>query len=298
MHIFSLKNIVDLPEDFSNSKSFYSKQDLENALKKLSMLRVRLNQSKELFPELEAEIFSASQNLVKVLASEKPRSSKIHPSSIFYDCARAVFYGLLKFPTNKTVATSPSLQRTFDFGTWWHNHIQGKLIEYLKNYPNQTIGHFKVLSFKPEVKAVNEAAYISGRADGVIECVDLSKNKKVNILLEIKTINSFSFAKLSEPLESHIVQASIYAKILNCENLLFIYVNKDSSTFKEYFIPKNILDSHKVYSKNISTTEEKVATIINSVKENTLPERALDCESVKSKRACKCPYSKICFKEN
>jgi hypothetical protein len=298
MHLFSLKNIIDLPEDFAKSKSFYSKQDLENALKKLSMLRVKLSQSKELFPEIEAELFEASQNLQKVLASEKPRSSeKIHPSSIFYDCSRAVFYGIKNFATNPTVAVSSTLQRTFDYGTWWHNHIQSRFLSYLKNYPNQTIGHFKVVGFKPEVKAVDVRNFISGRADGVIECMDLSQNKKINILLEIKTINSFSFAKLSEPLEHHIVQANIYAEILGCEALFFIYVNKDSSTFKEFFIDKNILTLNKTYSKNISATKEKVATIINSVKENTLPERALDCESVKSKRACKCPYSKTCFKE-
>lgn len=201
-------------------------------------------------------------------ATTERRTDKVHPSSIATDCSRKVYYDLTKAPVTNIKVVPKQLQRIFDVGHFYHSYIQARLYE------------TKLLQAM-EVPVISEEYFISGKADGVL------KWHGQEVIVEIKTINSFGFGALKAPTESHYIQASIYAELLGVDYILFLYINKDTSGIKEYYVKKS--------EAFIEEAFDKIADIKYHMRKETPPER--ECDSINCAQAKTCPYKNHCFHE-
>lgn len=192
----------------------------------------------------------------------------LSPSKFYGDCSRKLYYELEGVPYSDPLAgrPSPKLQRIFDVGTWWHAYLQNIL--------------YKSGCLKASEVRVKSLRYRTvGSADGI---VTLSGK---DYLLEIKSINSNSFKRLVAPLQKHIEQATIYAHLLKLENIIFLYVDKDTCELLEFIV--------KVDKKVVETFADTVDSLL-SFKDGEVPERT--CDNVHEKRALDCKFCTHCFK--
>jgi len=202
--------------------------------------------------------------------ADKPRrKGVISPSSLRNECERKYYYYFTGAEETDEVVRDIDgrTQRIFDVGTWWHTYIQTALWK------------AGVLE-KSEVRVRNRKTKVYGSTDGKIHF------NKERMILEIKTMNSFTFAKGKHGvLDDHKYQATIYAKESDIHKICFIYLNKDTSEIKVHY--------HNVEEKTKKLIDNKINFIHNSVKNKKAPERV--CESRKDKRACECAFRKLCF---
>jgi hypothetical protein len=253
------KALLEAKESFSLRKIHSSVVELEQALNSEEPQDVKVSKVFSLFFKLQDLVYAPS----------KRAGAKIHPSSLMAACERAVYYELIKAPfEDSIVSVSPQLQRIFDVGTWWHTYIQNAL---------DKSGILK----EREAAVVDPNRKINGRADGILHL------EGEDVLLEIKTMNSFQFAKLYKPLEHHEYQASLYADILGIDKILYLYVNKDSCELKEFLIKKN--------NPLLLEANEKIYLILDAVANLEPPGRV--CSSKISKQALSCGYCNHCFTE-
>jgi hypothetical protein len=210
------------------------------------------------------EAFFALQR--EMYAPQHREEVKIHPSALANQCIRAAYYELSEVPASNKANISAGTQRIFDVGTWWHTYIQDLLA-----VAGVLIGR--------EVSVKSKKYRISGRADGIV------LEDGIKYLLEIKTMNSWSFGGLTAPNENHITQASLYADILGLDRILFIYINKDTSALKEFKIHKENSQLIRAY--------EKIDVILHYVNNERCPKR--DCEKKSDGKGC--PYQKHCFND-
>lgn len=227
------------------------------------------------FEQLVAELNNAGNNeerlgtvfkLYGFLSSEKKRLvNRIHPSSIRKECVRKVYYDLTGAESNSTSGHSAGLQRIFDVGTFWHIYVQHKL-------------HQSEIPFKSEVPVINEDLFINGSTDGVLSLEE-------DYLLEIKSMMSFQFSKLTTPVEDHVFQASLYATVLGIKNIVFLYINKDSGEFKEYIV--------KTSKPLVREAVQIISDVKKAVEEKTAPNRV--CLNEYTNVALACPYRDTCF---
>ena len=209
-------------------------------------------------------------------------NTKLHPSEISYSfCPRMAFFKLLGIPFDKGFidVVPDDLQKIFDFGTMVHLYIQYNLLKV--NF----IQDFEVPIKVPEYN-------LTGSADGVGE----------DFVLEIKTINPYSFNSLKSPTEAHLKQASIYAHFLKRKYILFLYIDKSSlkiKPFKEVYDRKyvktllNNLDALRMLKKQVYGLKKVIS--IKEIDYDSLPERI--CRSRLSETALSCPFANICFKK-
>ena len=197
--------------------------------------------------------------------------AKIHPSSLRNSCSRAVYYELSGVepsnPENRSI--DAKLQRIFDTGTWWHTYIQNLL-----DKSGILIGR--------EVSVVCKKRKINGKGDGIVKFPSTRKK----ILLEIKSINSFAFGRLGKPVEDHLYQGTIYADVLGLEEIIFLYINKDTCEFKEYRVP--------VSKELLEEANTKIRKILRGVKRKRPLPRI--CRKKTDKTALNCQYCNHCFK--
>lgn len=203
--------------------------------------------------------------------AERHRSTKtFHPSGLKNECERKIFYEFTEDEPSDFIPRKidGKTQRIFDIGTFFHTYIQSVLYK---------MG----ILLQSEVPVRSRSRKLDGRADGIIMW-----NKK-KYVLEIKTMNSFSYAKgkLSAT-DSHIYQASIYADILNIDMILFVYINKDTCEITIHEVPIN--------KKMVSLATEKMNLVLDSVKIGTAPKREC-CASKTDSMANVCPYRTLCF---
>ena len=203
-------------------------------------------------------------------------TANIHPSELLQACPRALFYRLTKVPTTNTKqGINAQLQRIFDNGTWFHRYVQSLLRK-------------SGLLESAEVGFHNTDLNLIGHTDGILKFVIDTGVKRM--ILEVKTINSFGFAniiKKGKPNDYHVYQASIYARELNIDAILFLYYNKDTSDMHEYVIHK------KDFIDFQNDAYEKIESINESVNNNELPKRM--CKSVTEEMAMSCQYCNHCF---
>lgn len=251
--------------------------DLEAApaFRRFSYRKIK-QRTAELYELLQGEVTEEAfwqkffQLYLEVYAPAPRAGRKIHPSTLRSDCTRRIVYELSGVRPTDRPHIEPKTQRTFDTGTFWHTYLQSKLLE---------SGRL----VRMEVPVVSEELMINGRADGLLEFTVAAT--EVLVLLEIKTINSYGFGRLSGPMEHHLFQASIYATILGVKKILFLYVNKDTSELKEYLVPVDL----EMFNEAVE--------IITEIKEylaaEELPDRV--CDARTCKRAQGCDYRTHCF---
>jgi hypothetical protein len=201
-------------------------------------------------------------------APDKRMKKGFHASSLEDDCDRKLYYDFTDAPvTNPNARTpEPKLQMLFDLGTFVHTYIQFQLYK-------------AGILISAEVPVEDRKLKVSSKTDGIL-LIDL-----VKYLLEIKTMNSFQFNKLTKPLEKHIFQASLYAHILKIKNIVFIYYNKDTSEMKEFFVP--------VDDVMVKRALLKMKDVLRDVEDKRLPDRI--CRDRFTDRAVSCVFCNHCF---
>ncbi len=167
---------------------------------------------------------SPPPSLINIIESVHD-SSKIHynyfrPSMVF-GCARANVFHYTHQPSHPSQQDN-RLLRILDNGTAIHSVIQG----YISNHPD--------IWFAPESKvlATIGGALVRGSCDGVL----IRREDNYRWGLEFKTMADKSFAKLTRPMERHVLQACLYAKMQRLYWVTILYWNKNTQHLKEFHI--------------------------------------------------------------
>lgn len=218
-----------------------------------------------------------------------------HPSEISTEenpCTRKMYFQKCAVPKDDSYIHFTSdnrMQRLVDLGTMEHLYIQ---------YNLNKAGVLKAM----ETPVVDDSIGIKGKADGEIEFYgedDLGKFYDEDMILEVKTINSYGFSKLRKPKPEHIKQASIYGGILGYKHICFIYICKDNSEHKTFVHPINYtyFNEFKKMAKEIvdtynSNVRQSRSSDIN--KHKNIPCRV--CPTITTIRASECAYKNFCFR--
>lgn len=220
------------------------------------------------------EFFPAFFRLYNAVMAPAVRAKGVfHPSQLLTGCKRQMCYDLLGTePTDKIVTRgiSGSLQRIFDVGTWYHVYTQNILYQ---------IGLLK----QAEVPVVNKERYICGSADGVFKKEVFGEE----VILEIKTMNDLFYKRaIFKPFKKHEFQASIYARELGIKKVLYLYINKNTSEYKDFLMPIN--------EEQLKEADKIMDKVIDSVKDNKVLPR--ECKDKFCDAALSCPFVSLCFK--
>jgi CRISPR/Cas system-associated exonuclease Cas4 (RecB family) len=142
----------------------------------------------------------------------------IHPSEISTtSCDRVIAYGLMGTKEKRSV--DPKLRRIFDVGHAFHDVLQAVMADALPN-------------FRDEVPVYHEGLNIKGHCDGVTKPED-----SADLALELKSIGSNGYAKLTSPKSDHKKQATIYAVILDIDDIVYVYACKETGELAVFHVP-------------------------------------------------------------
>ena len=261
-----------LDKEILKSRRTFSYVEVEMLVNSLHSLFTD-TEDREETPEFNEEFWRRFYALYDASFADAPRAmGRVHPSSLRHDCPRRLYYELSgevpTDPENKTI--SPQLQRIFDTGTWWHTFIQSLL-----RRAGVLVG--------AEVEVKDPDRFIDGKTDGLIKIPHFDER----VLLEVKTMNGFQFSKLLQPVEDHLFQASLYGNVLKVKYILFLYINKDTCEYKEYFVP--------VSPTMVKEADSIIYPVKESVEEGIAPKRI--CKTVDDDKAFNCEYCTLCFKK-
>ena len=149
------------------------------------------------------------------------RPNVFYPSQLGNKCNRFLFlaYNGLLIPAPLPAKT----QRIFDAG--------GSLEERMDKY----FTDMGILEGREKVVKC-ELPPISGRADFLIR-----HGENGTIIIELKSINSNNFGRLkTSPKPEHELQIQIYLNLLNIENGVVLYENKNDQTLKAFKVTKSV----------------------------------------------------------
>lgn len=168
------------------------------------------------------------------------------------------------------------MQRLFDLGSMIHLYLQYNLYK---------VGILSAFEVRVEDPVYN----ISGYCDGKILFTGVDEDGVAydeEMVLEIKSINSFQYGKLRGPLAAHIRQGSVYAHYLDTQRMCIMYYNKDTSALKIYVREKS--------EDYVAMTQQILKRVLFRVKVQRPPDRVV-CNSDDCERAAKCPFKNTCF---
>jgi CRISPR/Cas system-associated exonuclease Cas4 (RecB family) len=130
-------------------------------------------------------------------------------------CGRALFF---KFKNAPRKGMEASVLRLFDHGDHIHQLIMKPLL---------SIREIHVVASEVNIPP---QGIISGRSDAII-----SDGKNLYVL-DIKSMNSMIFDKLTEPKEENIDQLQLYLHYFKIPRGILLYVNKNSLALKEFLV--------------------------------------------------------------
>jgi len=130
-------------------------------------------------------------------------------------CARALFF---KFKNAPRREMEPSVLRLFDHGDHMHQLIMKPLL---------SIRDVHVVASEVNIPPQE---IVSGRSDAII-----SDGKSLYVL-DIKSMNSMIFDKLSEPKAENVDQIQLYLHYFKIPKGILLYVNKNSLELKEFVV--------------------------------------------------------------
>lgn len=177
-------------------------------------------------------------------------------------CPRAVFF---RFKNAPKEAMDPRIMRIFEHGENIHRSIFNVLYRLR-------------LGVTTEIP-IPAQEIISGRADAIL-CIN-----NENYVLDIKSINSFIFKKMTEPKEENVYQIQLYLHYFNIKKGVLLYIDKDQQDMKEFFV-----DYDEALCNSLI---EKFQTLKGQVEANTVPARLADyprnwqCNYCQFKDLCK-----------
>ncbi|MDO8265081.1 MAG: PD-(D/E)XK nuclease family protein [Candidatus Parcubacteria bacterium] len=178
-------------------------------------------------------------------------------------CGRSVFFKFKKAPREEMEAR---ILRMFEHGDSIHQLIMRPLI---------ATREVHVVASEVDIRS-NEL--VSGRADAIIS------NGEELFVLDIKSMNSMIFRKLTAPKEENVYQIQMYLHFFKIPKGILLYVNKDSLELKEF-----VIDYNKKTAENLL---ESLKDLKVKIKENIIPERILDYPDNWQCRYCQ--FREIC----
>jgi len=176
-------------------------------------------------------------------------------------CPRAVFF---KFKNAPREPIDARLMRIFERGENIHRSI------------------FNIL-YRLRMGVVTEIPIpsqeiISGRADAIL-CIG-----NENYVLDIKSINSMVFRKMTEPKEDNVYQIQLYLHFFNIKKGILLYIDKDMQEMKEFFV-----DYDEALCKDLL---DKFNVLKDQVDGDILPARLKDYP--KNWQCTYCAYKDVC----
>ncbi|MFC1629782.1 PD-(D/E)XK nuclease family protein [Patescibacteria group bacterium] len=176
-------------------------------------------------------------------------------------CPRAVFFKFKKAPREKI---SARVLRLFEKGEYLHRNIINILIR---------LG----IVVSSEIK-IPAQEIISGRADVII-----SLDNELYVV-DIKSMNSMIFRKLTSPKEENVYQLQLYLHYFNIKKGILLYIDKDQQSIKEFLV-----NYDKGLVKSLIKDFQDLKTKIDS---DTIPPQMLDYPANWQCRYCQ--FKEIC----
>jgi CRISPR/Cas system-associated exonuclease Cas4 (RecB family) len=127
---------------------------------------------------------------------------------------------------------------------------------------------------------------ITGKTDGILQFAF----DKSHVLLEIKSINTFSFQNLRGVLDEHKVQINLYMWLSGIHRALFIYEDKNNQRIQEYSVD---FDSN-VIAPIIKQLEEVNALLDKGLLPDVLPNKNAQKAKDRNKVCKQCVFRDHC----
>jgi len=225
----------------------------DKAVAPLTVKEIRSTPNSDLCSDLDSHLWGMNRK------KNSRATHCIHPSEFsISSCDRRIAYGLLGSPRRSEI--SPSLRRIFDVGHILHDIVQESI--------SKAFGD----SCEIEAPVRHESLKIRGSCDGVLHGTDG---------LEIKSISSKGFDKLSNPKRDHQKQATLYGVPRNLERMIYLYGNKDTGEIAEF---------NKPVDKGLwHTLAARAESIIRTADKGEMPDR-----TTKAYECSKCPFVDTC----
>ena len=176
-------------------------------------------------------------------------------------CERAIFFKFKNVPREKMTA---DVLRMLDHGDYVQMHILNCLF---------SLGIVRSSEIKIPPQEI-----ISGRADAII-----TLNNELYVV-DFKSMNSYKFKGLAEPLEDNVNQIQLYMHYFKIPRGILLYVDKNTLALKEFLVPYNPRLS-KALMASLENLKEKIDA-------NVVPARLLDYPDNTHCRYCS--FSEIC----
>lgn len=178
-------------------------------------------------------------------------------------CPRAVFF---KFKNAPKEPIEPRIMRIFEHGENIHRNI------------------FNIL-YRLRLGVVTEIPIpaqeiISGRADAIL-CVNSE-----NYVLDIKSMNSMIFRRLTEPKIENVYQIQLYLHYFDIKKGILLYVDKDQQEMKEFFV-----EHDEALCKDLIA---KFTDLKGQVEQGVVPARLADYP--RNWQCTYCPFKDVCKK--
>lgn len=209
-----------------------------------------------------------------VSKSKDRRHMHYHPSGDCLKCDR-----LLYFERDESVELLPDtpdahLQCIFKVGNSLHAMIQAWFEAWneLAGFPT-CVGN--------EVRIDDPRLNIGGYIDSVIRFPGAIHDTVV----ELKTINSYGFSRLSGPKPAHKMQMGCYMMSTGMPEAILLYINKDTAEFKEFLVP----------AFDMSPTVAKWAAVEDALEKGSMKGLQYGCKKG-SREWSWCPARDICFR--
>jgi CRISPR/Cas system-associated exonuclease Cas4 (RecB family) len=178
-------------------------------------------------------------------------------------CGRALFFKFKNVPRKEIDA---NILRLFDHGDHIHQLIMKPLL---------SVREIHVVAAEVNIPPQE---MISGRADAII-----SDGKELYVL-DIKSMNSLVFNKLTEPKEENVDQIQLYLHYFKIPKGILLYVNKDDQYLKEFIV--------KYDKKRVNCLLKGLEKIKKKIDKNILPARLIDYP--KNWQCRYCQFKRIC----
>jgi CRISPR/Cas system-associated exonuclease Cas4 (RecB family) len=176
-------------------------------------------------------------------------------------CPRAVFF---KFKNAPREPIDPRIMRVFEHGENIHRSIFNILYRLR-------------LGVTTEI-SIPSQEIISGRADAIL-CMSGE-----NYVLDIKSMNSMIFRKLTAPKEENVYQIQLYLHFFGIKKGILLYVDKDQQEMKEFFV-----DYDETLCKSLL---DKFYELKGQIEKNEIPLRMEDFP--RNWQCSYCPFKATC----
>jgi len=210
----------------------------------------------------EGDEFNLTKAVDNFLSTQE---DKVKQREYFYmseagKCKKAIYND---FKNPKAFKSDAKTKRVFSNGDYVHMRFQKLFAE---------MG----ILIGAELEMNNDL--IHGRCDAIIT------DGEKNYIVDIKSISQWSFQKLVNADESHVIQLLLYMYYFNIPNGILFYECKDNQVIREFYI--NMTPENKIKIEKII---EDLKTLKESIDKNEEPA----CEFSEDK--CKyCEYKKSC----